>query len=560
MLAVKKNIKYLLCIIIYSCILLNYFFSLILIADAQERVIRVGISTNDFSKLEYWNITVRSAGGLNIIDQCIGNSIIRLNPCSAAKINIKNGFFQIYCNNKLLSKGISGPLLIKSSAKHPIEIVGLKRAGKPAMYRGKLEIVRASSSSNKLSVVNIITLSDYLKGVVPNEIPVSFGLEAVKAQAVAARNYALRPRIKPFPQFDLCDSVQCQVYFGSNTEKQLSNQAVEETKGLFAMYDNDIILALYSSTAGGYTGNYQNAFSDPETKDFPSKSIPYLTARPDNKETPLLNTEKAASKFYKSKPFSYDQESRYYRWHKRWTRSELQQVLRKTLLKQSSTGFIKPKYSSGKWFGKLKDIKVLNRDDSGKIISMQISSNTGKWTVNKELVIRRVFKKLNRAMPSANVVFDLTKDKSGNIAYIDAYGGGFGHGVGMSQYGAGFMSKNNFIFYDILQHYYKGISLGTWPVVLTTGTGTSQIEQEFVVFEQNASLVIKNMEDINNVSVKINGKKLNIKNISDQTSVLVNIENYLKDGINKIIYYAPENEDGGKSIRMHIEVIKAKNE
>ncbi len=557
----NMKLKYLLCIIISGCILLNYFVLSQMAVYAQEKIIRVGISTNNFSKLEYRSASVRSAGGLNIIDQCSGNTIIKANAVSSVKINIRNGYFQVYNYGKLISSGIVGPLSVVSPKNKPIEIVGLKRAGKPAMYRGKLEIVRAASSCNKLSVVNIISLSDYLKGVVPNEIPVSFGLEAVKAQTVAARNYALRPRIKPYPQFDLCDSVQCQVYFGYNTEQKLSNQAVEETKGLFAMYNNDVILALYSSTAGGYTSNYANAFSNPDTGDFPSEPIPYLTARPDDEETPVLNKEKKAAKFYKSKPFSYDQNSRYFRWHKQWTRTELQNVLKKTLYKQSSTGFIKPKYSAGKWFGKLKNIKVLKRDDSGKIISLQVISNTGIWTVSKELVIRRVFKKSNRAMPSANVVFELTKDKSGNITHIDAYGGGFGHGVGMSQYGAGFMDENGYIFYDILQHYYKGISIGTWPVVLITGTNVKQIEQEFVVLDQDASLVIKNMEDINNLLVKINGKKLNIKNISDQTNILVNIEKYVKrEGINKIIYYQPENEEDGKSIRMHVEVIKAKNE
>lgn len=531
-----------------------------MIAEAQDKIIRVGISTNDFKNLEYPGTAVRSAGGLNIIDQYTGNNIIRVNAGSTVKINIKNGFFYIYNYGKLISKRIAGPLFVIPASKHPIEIVGLKRVGKPAMYRGKLEIVRAASSCNKLSVVNIIGLSDYLKGVVPNEIPVSFGLEAVKAQTVAARNYALRPRVKPFPQFDLCDSVQCQVYFGYNTEKDLSNKAVEETKGLFAMYDSDVILALYSSTAGGYTGNYENAFSDPETGEFPSKPIPYLKARPDDKEIPILKNEKEAAKFYKSTPFSYDQESRYYRWHKRWARNELQNVLRKTLYKQSSTGFVKPRYSAEKWFGKLKNIKVLKRDDSGKIISLQIISNTGIWTVSKELVIRRTFKKSNRALPSANVIFELIKDKSGNIIHIDAYGGGFGHGVGMSQYGAGFMDQNGFIFYDILQHYYKGISIGTWPVVLTTGTNLEQVEQEFVILDQDPSLVIKNMEDINNISIKINGKKLNVKNISDQTNIIVNIEKYVKDGINKIVYYLPKNEAGGKSVRMHVEVIKARNE
>jgi stage II sporulation protein D len=78
--------------------------------------------------------------------------------------------------------------------------------------------------------VNVLPLEDYLKGVVPNELPVRFGLEALKAQAVAARNYTIRPRTRVYHNFDVCDSVQCQVYFGANTEHPLSNKAIEETK------------------------------------------------------------------------------------------------------------------------------------------------------------------------------------------------------------------------------------------------------------------------------------------------------------------------------------------
>ncbi len=101
-------------------------------------------------------------------------------------------------------------------------------------------------------------------------MPVRFGLEALKAQAVAARNYVLMPRTRT-AQFDVDDSVASQVYYGAGTESSLGNQAVNETQGLLALFDWDLIQAQYSSTAGGYTEDYENAFSDPKTKDFPSK-------------------------------------------------------------------------------------------------------------------------------------------------------------------------------------------------------------------------------------------------------------------------------------------------
>ena len=107
----------------------------------------------------------------------------------------------------------------------------------------------------------MIEVEEYLKGVVPNEMPTSFGLEALKAQAVAARNYVLSPRVKASSNYDVVDSVASQVYYGANTEKALSNQAVKETEGLVAIYDWNLILAQYSSTAGGYTESFSNTFS-----------------------------------------------------------------------------------------------------------------------------------------------------------------------------------------------------------------------------------------------------------------------------------------------------------
>ena len=154
---------------------------------------------------------------------------------------------------------VDGPVQITSNF-GLLGVSGLKRAGKQALYHGAFELT--PNSNGTFNLVNMIEVEDYLKGVVPNEMPVHFGLEALKAQTVAARNYALSPRVKSSPNYDLVDSVASQVYFGANTEKPLSNQAVEETEGIVAIYDWDLILAQYSSTAGGYTESFSNAFSD----------------------------------------------------------------------------------------------------------------------------------------------------------------------------------------------------------------------------------------------------------------------------------------------------------
>ncbi|HSF15354.1 MAG TPA: SpoIID/LytB domain-containing protein [Vicinamibacteria bacterium] len=140
-----------------------------------------------------------------------------------------------------------------------------------APYRGNLEI--HVNPSNRLTVVNIVNLEDYLRGVVPAELsPTVFPeKEALKAQSVAARTYALKRRGEYADEgFDICATPACQVYQGVSVEHPLSDEAVTETEGEFLTYDGEPIDALYTSTCGGRTENSENVFTT---------SAPYLVSR-----------------------------------------------------------------------------------------------------------------------------------------------------------------------------------------------------------------------------------------------------------------------------------------
>jgi stage II sporulation protein D len=129
-------------------------------------------------------------------------------------------------------------------------------------YRGTLEVRILGDS---LKVINQLNIEDYLRGVVPNEMGpnVYSELEALKAQAVAARTYIVANRGQFSDSgFDICDSPSCQVYRGFGTEHPLTNQAVEETAGIIAGYNGGPIKALYTSTCGGHTEDAVNIFSD----------------------------------------------------------------------------------------------------------------------------------------------------------------------------------------------------------------------------------------------------------------------------------------------------------
>src|SRR6266581_8001895 len=130
-------------------------------------------------------------------------------------------------------------------------------------YRGFIEVF--GNSRNTFTVVNELPLEEYLLGVVPNELsPTTYGeIEALKAQAVAARTYAVRNMGQSKNEgYDICASDACQVYMGQGSEHPLSTQAVMETRGVIATYRDSPINALYSSTCGGRTEDAENIFDE----------------------------------------------------------------------------------------------------------------------------------------------------------------------------------------------------------------------------------------------------------------------------------------------------------
>lgn len=517
-----------------------------------SEVVRVGIGTSNFASYQYNDLTVFGTGDTQIYDngQLIGNYAANQN----IRITLQNGMFNIYTPQSNLPEKVSGPIQITSNY-GLLGVSGLKRAGKQALYHGAFELVK--NSSNTFNLVNMVEVEEYLKGVVPNEMPVAFGLEALKAQSVAARNYVLSPRTKSSPNYDVVDSVASQVYFGANTEKPLGNQAVSETEGVVALYGWDLILAQYSSTAGGYTESYSNAFSDPVSKEFPSKDKPYLQAKADIIGQEPLNTEEAASDFYKSKPDAYDMRSPYFRWEREWTAEELRKALQITLPAQSATGFVKPAFQRGETLGSLKEIKVLRRGASGKIIEMEIVTNSKTYKVCKELVIRRLITKDGKALPSANVVFENNFDENGNLVSIKAFGGGFGHGVGMSQFGAGFMGSELHKTYDkILQHYYTGVALGTKPEILSAQRPS--LTQSFYANKEQAKVIVDNKYGIDNLKIDINGHEklfaLPKELFAHKRYCEIDISEYVKNGRNIVQFSLPELEDN-KGIRLYVELV-----
>lgn len=523
----------------------------------SSEIVRVGIATTGFGTYDYKEISVYGTEEIQIYND---NALIAKFPANNnIKITYSNGMYTIYDNDGSVLDEVSGPVSF-TCEDGLLGVTGLKRAGKNALYRGAFKL--AAKNNNVFNLVNVLEVEDYLKGVVPNEMPVRFGLEALKSQSVAARNYVLSPRTKSSVNYDVVDSVASQVYYGANTETSVSDEAVLETTGIVALYGWDLILAQYSSTAGGYTESYAYAFSDPTTKAFPSEGKPYLLAKPDILSQRPLNTEEAAAEFYKSKPDSYDVRSPYFRWEREWTAEEFRKALENTLAAQSATGFVTPAFQKGQTLGEIQSVDVKKRGESGKIVELEITTSTGTYKVYKELVIRRLITKDGKALPSANVVFESGYDDNGKLVSIKAFGGGYGHGVGMSQFGAGFMGSELKLPYErILQHYYSGITLGTKPVIISADESQQEAVQHFYSSDKKAEIVVDNKFQVSKLIAEINGKEYEFELCKSLLPVnricRIDISRHLKKGLNTVIFKYPAEEGTKKALRLFVEVEKS---
>ncbi|HEX9967619.1 MAG TPA: SpoIID/LytB domain-containing protein [Solirubrobacterales bacterium] len=155
---------------------------------------------------------------------------------------------------------------------------GLRAAGagtigiEGTVYRGALEVVPTSSNPGSLNAINAVPIDQYVKGVIPNESPASWPLAALRAQAIAARSYALTGKVDG-NGFDLYEDTRSQVYEGVASEDPRTNRAADETRGVVVRYGGAIAQTFFSACSGGHTESVQNVFFGPP--------VPYLVGVPD---------------------------------------------------------------------------------------------------------------------------------------------------------------------------------------------------------------------------------------------------------------------------------------
>ena len=552
----------------YIIFLIIFCFTSPVFADMfeEKQALRVGISNQNFSTQDYKNVDFISDSAIKIIDMSQNYPIQDIEANTKVNFQLNDGLITVTSQNGIQYSNLQGPLLLTSNS--PIGIVNLNRKGTPARYRGMIEI-KLNKNSSAFNVITIIDIENYLRGVVPNEMPVSFGLEALKAQSVAARNYATRAKISD--NFDVTDSTASQVYYGVNSYKDISDKAVLETIGIYALYNNTPISALYFSTSSGITDDWDDVFANGV------KGLhPYLKSRFDFEDQKPLKNEDEVIEFYTRKDTGLDTASPKFRWEIEFTREELEDTLSKTLAEQSKAGFVYPKFENGTKLEGLREIKPIVRTQSGKITELLISSQTGEYKVRKELAIRRVLKKNNTLLPSSNFIVTTTKgeakEEDNDRKFMGIFdiiqddipksfkfiGGGFGHGVGMSQFGAYALAKKGKKYPEILKHYYTNIHLSTLPKQVSYNDYNYWFRTDFY-FDKNiyksAYLYITNPNRADDFSFMINDLEFeNNSQYANNKVIKIDITQYLKNGMN-VVNFAPLSAlNKGKNIVYQVEL------
>lgn len=318
-------------------------------------------------------------------------------------------------------------------------------------YRGIGEV--ATNSSGALAGINELPMEEYLYGVVPNELPpVPYGLaEAQKAQAVTARTYAYANLGKRKADgYDLLPTTSDQVYKGYESEAAVSTAAVDATRGIVAVSGGKLITTLYHSTSGGYTANSEDVYS---------AALSYLRGVPDAPRGQALEHVPTLEVFKRhgdptnlrgAAAGDYEADwSRYHRWVVDWSAAEMAAVLSSSFATTVT---------------RVDAITVDDRADHGRVRQIRFSTDAGELIAQKDLIrskLRYFDSRGNIASLRSTLFFiePVTDPKTKAITGWKAYGGGWGHGVGMSQTGAVGMAEKGSTYEEILKHYYQGVGL-----------------------------------------------------------------------------------------------------
>lgn len=422
--------------ILFCFVFMLLLFSVAATASEYRSEVSVGLIYGDSSKE---SVTVSSESAMNIYNAQTGDILYTAQPGEELYIQMGSTGFAAF--DKFDGSGIP-----KVSAQ-PVSGGIISCNGKK--YRGYIYMERRTSGD--LLVINYVGTDDYVSSVLGKEMSYTWPKEALKAQAVCARNFVLCSGSKHKEYgFDVCTTTHCQVYGGLESEHENTRQATEETKGILAKYNGEVVALYFFATSGGQTEDVENVWGSP---------YGYLRSVPD--------------------PYEKPDKANKYSWTMTLTKSEVEQKLA----------------AYGANIGSLTGITVDEVTASGRVTLITFHGTDGKYSAKlaKCRTILGTYSQKFTVTPDASAYLVTTGGNAEGTLYacsadginaIGSYtalagngekrninissqgaskytinGNGYGHGVGMSQWGARGMAESGFTYDQILKHYYTGIVL-----------------------------------------------------------------------------------------------------
>lgn len=354
-----------------------------------------------------------------------------------------------------------------------IKINSITRAYGAPNYRGSIEIAKMDG---KLVVINELSIEQYLYGVVPSEVPYTYSMEALKSQAICARSYAYKHVLSnSLSQYGahVDDSVAYQVYNNSG-EKNSTTQAVDETYGQIMMYGDEIVTAWFFSTSCG---------SSTDANVWGQSDVPYIKGHILSEQDVNidLTNEENFDTFIRSNFESVDSTYPLYRWKLNMTLDDITKTVNEKIsqLYNSSPNKVltvkedgEPESLAISNVGNVKRIALGERDTGGVLKYIVIYGTEATVRVETEYFIRQLFRPVSdgivladgssginyNMLPSAYFVMD-PNIENGVITGYTIIGGGYGHGVGMSQNGANTLGNKGMSCKEILEFFYNDIEV-----------------------------------------------------------------------------------------------------
>lgn len=358
---------------------------------------------------------------------------------------------------KITSQEENGKIILNS----------VSRNGSNPEYRGIIEL---GIYEGEIVIINELSLEQYLYAVVPSEMPSSYGVEALKVQAVCARSYAVshmnNGALSAYGA-QVNDSTDYQVY-NSTPENENSISAVKATYGQVLMYGEDIANTYFFATSCGSTT---------DSTVWGGSALPYIKGRLlcDNENDLDLSDNKTFNEFIKSEYDTYDKGNAWYRWNITMTEKQLSDSINKNIkriynsypdkvLTWTDEGFKSKKISN---IGDVTDIYVEKRGTGGTIEELIIKGTIAVVKIVKQTAIRNLISPygavINKADGTSVNTFDslpsayFTVEKNGD-EYV-FYGGGYGHGAGMSQTAVKSMIEKGMNYEEILKFFYDSVEI-----------------------------------------------------------------------------------------------------